>query len=114
MKPRTKKIFYSFILAVYVTINLLSVFHFHPIKYSPVDYSILNESKRGVPFDPFLDSDSKCQLLQFSQITYLESLPQNHNDIAHFSEIKFLDISTNHFNAFEGWSSNLRAPPSYS
>ena len=114
MKPAIKKIFYSFILLVYVTINLLSVFHHHKIKFSHADFSILYESQSNPPLDPFMGSDSNCQLLQFSQTSYLDSQLQNQIESVNFSEVQFVKSSLIHFSAFEGWSSNLRAPPSLS
>jgi len=114
MNNLPKKIFYSVILAVYITINLLSAFHFHPLKFSARDYSVVDNSGGSSTSDPFMDADSNCQLLQFAQLSYLESHTGAITGTFNFTEVYFIDTTEIRFTAFEGWSGNLRAPPALS
>ncbi len=114
MKPRTKKIFYSLILTIYATVNLLSIFHFHPHHFSTGNYTLIKDSPENTLFDPYMDSNSSCQLQQFSQTNYLDNSFQDQTAIVHFKEVLFIDQSIDHPIAFEGWSTNLRAPPAIS
>ena len=111
MRSAVNKILNPLVLTIYVTINLVSVFHFHHVEFSKGCLSIVNDSSNSAPSDPFLGSDSKCLLHQFFQISYLDSSIKNSTGNTLLSEFQFYDFTSNHFCAFEGWASNLRAPP---
>lgn len=114
MKSRTKKIFYSLILIIYSTINLLSVFHSHPYHFSSSNFTFIKGSQENNHFDPFMDSNSSCQLQQFSRVNYLDNSFEDLTAITIFTELLFIEQSIDHSVAFEGWSTNLRAPPTIS
>lgn len=111
MGTLTKKILSLLLITVYIGLGFVSIFHIHNGYLPSGAHSFKNESGGRIVTDPFMDSNSNCQLQQFSRTNYLDNSFRNLTSAINDDRALFITPTFTVPPAFEGWSGNLRAPP---
>ena len=114
MKRNSIKIYSGILLAAYLAMLALPVWHFHPI-YLDINSRLVASQNFPSYFDPFQNANSECSITQLASTSYI-------NDIELAQIYDLLIHSFNYVSASESSrslqvildSNGLRAPPKHS
>lgn len=112
LKNKYTKVFATSFFLFYSFFSVFAVFHNHTINFPGKDSLVIHQHEsNSKAFDPFMDSDSVCQLYQFSALKVLPETSAGSNfallEIAAKIQINY----ESHYSANCFSDLSLRAPP---
>ena len=114
MKRNSIKIYSGIVLAAYLAMLALPVWHFHPIYFDANSRFAASQNSSSY-FDPFQSANSECSITQLAATSYINDIVFTHNNNLSSYNLDYNStVESNKQLQLYFVSNGLRAPPIHS